>query len=743
MEIGRRASVLAAVLCSLSVLCAPSCPAQAGEHDASPGFIRHHNLSITLRPDDHSLTAVDRMTVVLPKAQGTLPFTLAKSLTISSLELIDGTGADARRTTVAFSVGEADRDSALQTITVNVSSVQIGEAQLVWRYGGSIHDPPREPRHLRFVTPSETSGHIGSEGVYLSSESGWYPDLDGSLASYALSAEVPDGWTTVSQGLGRTRRACDDKDAGGGCRMTQDWETGPTEALTLVANRFVAKTRLWKGADGRSVQLATYFLPDNAGLADEYLDATEKYLAAYISLLGEYPFEQFAVVENFFASGLGMPSFTLLGSGSIKRHYVQPYALGHEIVHSWIGNSVLNRAADGNWVEGLTTYLANYYWHELAGDRKQAREQRRLMTQGYSLHVEPDRDYPVVRFNRKSDERDNAVGYQKSAMVFHMLRQEIGEEPFWKGLKQLTRRFRGRYAGWADLEAIFAAQSGKDLRWFFAQWVERGGAPALSIAEANARPAEEADRSGSYHLRIALRQEGAVFRLSVPLEVTTETGAETIAIPVGNGGEEADIVVRSRPSSVSLDPAFTVLRRLGRAQMAPVLTLYVTDRRKSVIPAFGDQAAPLRELVARIAAAETGLPAESRTSILPHDAAALPPAGSVLLLATPDHRQQAQRMIASSCGERVTLHETGFAIDGNTYDGPRLAALLSCHRSDAPGSVVTLLYAVTPEAVAKTARLLFFYGWHSYIVFQEGAVAARELWPVPHSIKEVRLDGHR
>ena len=53
------------------------------------------------------------------------------------------------------------------------------------------------------------------------------------------------------------------------------------------------------------------------------------------------------MVENFFASGLGMPSFTLLGSSVIKRHYVQPYALGHEIVHSWIGNAVFNHADRG------------------------------------------------------------------------------------------------------------------------------------------------------------------------------------------------------------------------------------------------------------------------------------------------------------------------------------------------------------------------------------------------------------
>jgi hypothetical protein len=144
-------------------------------------------------------------------------------------------------------------------------------------------------------------------------------------------------------------------------------------------------------------------LSDNADLADEYLDATAQYLDAYVQILGDYPFEKFAVVENFFASGLGMPSFTLLGSGSIKRHYIQPYALGHEIVHSWIGNSVFNRDDHGNWVEGLTTYLANYYWHELVQDDRQALEQRRMMLQGYNLYVRPEDDYDVSQFFRKHD----------------------------------------------------------------------------------------------------------------------------------------------------------------------------------------------------------------------------------------------------------------------------------------------------------------------------------------------------
>jgi len=51
--------------------------------------------------------------------------------------------------------------------------------------------------------------------------------------------------------------------------------------------------------------------------------------------------------------------------------------------------------------------------------------------------------------------------------------------------------------------------------------------------------------------------------------------------------------------------------------------------------------------------------------------------------------------------------------------------LVSCRHPERPERVVSLFYGATPEAAAKVARLLFFYGWQSYLVFQDGAVAAR------------------
>ncbi|HVG01437.1 MAG TPA: hypothetical protein VM842_01040, partial [Nitrospira sp.] len=325
---------------------------------AEPGSrhptISHHRLTVQLLPESHQLIATDEVTIVGGSPGEEIAISLGPTLHLDRIEdaTVCQNHCDSAITLLFERAGQPDHPE-LQRIILKQPSIQLadGAVRLKFFYRGVIDDPPRDPRHLRFVTPSETSGHIGPEGIYLSSESQWYPDLDDSLATYDLTISVPEGWSAVTQGIQQSDRT--------------RWVVPiRSEALTIVANRFVVKTRAWQAMSGQAVQLATYLFPEEAALAEEYLDASARYLDAYIPLLGPYPFSQFAVVENFFPSGLGMPSFTLLGSGVIKRHYTQPYALGHEIVHSWIGNGVFNRVSHGNWVEGLTTYLSNYYYHE-------------------------------------------------------------------------------------------------------------------------------------------------------------------------------------------------------------------------------------------------------------------------------------------------------------------------------------------------------------------------------------------
>ncbi|MGZ8393418.1 MAG: M1 family metallopeptidase [Nitrospira sp.] len=704
------------------------------EPDSRHPTITHHQLALELFPDSHQLVATDQLTIAGGASGQELAFSLAPTLHLERIE--DVTLCQNRCDSAASIVFERDGSPGqpeFQRIILRQPSTNSGDGsvQLKFSYRGVIDDPPRDPRHLRFVTPSETSGHIGPEGVYLSSESQWYPDLEESLATYDVTLTVPDGWVAVTQG---TRQADPAR-----------WVvSSKSEALTVVANRFIVKTRAWESKSGQAIQLATYLFPEEAALAYEYLDASARYLDAYIPLLGPYPFSQFAVVENFFSSGLSMPSFTLLGSGVIKRHYTQPYALGHEIVHSWIGNGVFNRVSQGNWVEGLTTYLSNYYYHELTGDEAQAREQRRLMLLGYSVYVRQGDDYPLGNFAQKRDEKDNAIGYQKSAMVFHLLRQEIGEAAFWRALKQIPERYLGAVADWKDLERIFQEAAGRDLRWFFAQWVERAGAPDLELSGLRVQPVHGmSGQAGTIAAVVQVAQRGVPYRVPLDLEFVLDGGrSQPVRIQMVGAQQDVIVPLTERPLAVRLDPDYHLFRRVARRDMAPMLNLYVTDAKRTVVlppDAPSDQPGPLGEIVQRIVAQEAAKPGAQRTTVRqPGAEDSQVPDGSLLVLGHPGENPIASQALRY-CGDHVRLADNGFSVGRRMFEGPTMALLASCRRDDYPGSVVTFLYGVTPQALSRVARLLFFYGWQSYVVFHDGAVTARGDWEDTMS-PEVRFE---
>ena len=693
-----------------------------------------HQLIVEVDPDRHRLIATDRMALkIIADEPREVSFLLSAALQVT--QIVERSGEQAKRLSfTAESRIDKDSPDAMQRLIVILDPSGLPEhtVTLEWHYGGFINDPPREPRHVRFVTPSETAGHIGPEGVYLSGETHWYPDLPGSVSTYHITVTTPQGWHTVSHGRLVAETVHDQN-------LTAQWDVEvKTETLTLVANRFVKHHRQW-----HEVEIATYLFPEDVSLAEEYLDAASKYLETYTKLLGPYPFPKFAVVENFFASGLGMPSFTLLGSGVVKRHYVQPYALGHEIVHSWIGNWVFNDTKTGNWVEGLTTYLANYYYDELTGTAEQASTQRRMMVLGYAVYVRSDEDYPVGEFRHKTDQKDNAIGYQKAAMIFHMLRREIGDEAFWQGIRKLISDFGGSRATWEDVERILARTGQRDLRWFFSQWVERKGAPILSVSGVQTSQLVTGSENG-VHVKGQLTQSDPPYRLRLPVRIKLRDGrVSKVELDMRSTEYAFTVLVPGEPASFEVDPDFDAFRRLGRNNLPPMLNLFVTDHDRFVIlPARDDSPArqPYEDLAARMKSQDRM--DSSVIVITDHDISAVKEPeslnGSVLVLGGPILNRLTEWAIRG-CGDRIRLNGNNVMVNGRVYEGPELAVLVSCRHPKYPNHVVTVFFGQTPATATKIARLLFFYGWQSYVVFREGVVVERGDFPPEANELEVRF----
>ncbi|MCS6896756.1 MAG: hypothetical protein NZM29_02190, partial [Nitrospira sp.] len=169
---------------------------------------------------------------------------------------------------------------------------------------------------------------------------------------------------------------------------------------------------------------------------------------------------------------------------------------------------------------------------------------------------------------------------------------------------------------------------------------------------------------------------------------------------------------------------------------------YVTDGTRTVVRALAGTDGPFRPILDRIAERESQWPEGRRTNMV-STAEMVPAAGSVLALGIADQRKIIERLFEESCGKLVRLGDEGFSVDGRSYEGPEMAVLFTCRRAQVPGSVVTVLYGMSGGAVEKASQYLFYYGWHSYVIFKNGVVIRRGLWQEEPETKEVRIDEAR
>ena len=692
---------------------------------ASDRPILHHNLAIQILPDTHEILAQDTIVVKASDRsmlKNPLRLSLNRHFTVEDVRM--GT------TAIHFGIVEPPEDTnegqtPIQNIEISDWEQLSPSAplNLLIRYRGKIYDPPRPSTDLRFVRPDKTLGHIGPDGAYLTSETAWYPDLPGTLSTFTIDVTLPQGWMAVTQGH-QVSHVSDTNTS------TATWEVDiASEALTLAANHFVKHHRHWQG-----IEMATYLFPEDSHLSDQYLDATAQYLEVYTELLGPYPFRKFAVVENFFPSGLGLPSFTLLGSRVIKRGYTQPYSLGHEIVHSWLGNSVLNDFSKGNWVEGLTTYLANYFYEELQGHTETPLMNRRRMLYEYNLYAPPSEEYSLIQFHYKETRMDNAIGYQKAAFVFHMLRQEIGDEAFFSGIRKLVKERTGAYADWGTLEEVFEKTAGRELAWFFTQWVEQPGAPSIQIHRADVR--SDPHSGGRANIELSLQQTPPLYQLTLPIAIELANGQiHETSIMIKDENSTVIIPVPGKPTYLKVDPHYHMFRRFQRDHIPPMLNVWVTDQNPLIIlpeERFGKDRSIYQPILDRLQSRDITVltqPPDEQMFAKPH---------SQLILDNPKTNHLTAKVV-ESCPEGVSLGPKGLTIRHTTFEGPKIAWLISCSHPSQPGHTLTVFSGFSDAAVARVARLLFFYGWDSYLVFNDGKVVSRGLFDIINKDLEVSL----
>ncbi len=652
---------------------------------ASPALadpaIESHEIRISLEPAAQRIEVEDRM-VVQRDGGGELSFVLNSNLAISAIEL-DGEAVEGLEKT-------AD-DGWRTTWKLAITREPGPKAVLLIRYAGTIADGVEKSEALGFVVGDSSRGVVCAEGAYLSGGTYWYAD-DGGLARFEVRADVPLPYSVVTQGSLAERRDTE-------TRRLSHWTSRlPADGLALVAGRWKHVTR-----QAGAVTLGVYLSEQNAAGADILLDAAEREIATYSELLGPYAYDRFDIVENWFTTGYGMPAFTLLGRHVVARMVgesrrsgrIPPGYLDHEIVHCWWGNLVYPDYATGNWCEGLTSYCSNYLAKERQGPEEARRHRERTCIR-YSINVTPERDYPLRKFVGKREDFENDIGYGKASMVFHQLRREIGDDAFWRTLRTVSREHAGKHLGWDGWRAAFEAESQRNLAEFFAQWLERPGAPLLELSDVKVTTAMgRLQIAGVLRQRLAEGEEP--WRVTVPIVAELLDGSEELLVDVSTEETSFTMLAPSLPLRVTADPDFHVFRRLGPEEVPPCLA--VTLSRPDVLVIHPDDDAALAGVaaMAQRAGARVAKASEAPTTA---------PAGTSLLILGDAERVPLLAALRSSLPKHFDSR------------GGETTTILASVRNPADSNEFITTFTGPAEVLAGRARALFYYQYDGRIVFE-------------------------
>ncbi len=393
----------------------------------------------------------------------------------------------------------------------------------------------------------EYSKHIGKYSDFLYLMENWYPEID-TLAVYSLSVTIPEDFTAISEAE-KIKETLQN-----GKKTVLFYFGHPAEDIHLVASKKYAVKKTFVNG----VEVYTYFFKEDISLADSYLKKAVFFIKEYEKLLGKFPYKRFSIVENMYPTGYSFPTFTLIGKQILKYPFILTSSLPHEILHQWFGCSVYVDYTTGNWSEGLTTYLSDHLFS------KDPKIYRKKLLLKYMAFVNENNEYPLKDFRYKKSPVDEAIGYGKGAMVFHMLKNISGDTDFFMALRRFYSENMFKKASWKDIKAAFEKTLGTDLRKFFKQWVEKKGIPSVKVVDASSY----LNANGEFQIDISLKTDND-FSFILPVKISSyrKNIFSVLDTSLGKGS----ILMEDIPLTLKIDEKYDTFRKLSKDEVSPVL----------------------------------------------------------------------------------------------------------------------------------------------------------------------------
>jgi len=308
-----------------------------------------------------------------------------------------------------------------------------------------------------------------------------------------------------------------------------------------------------------NIPLGFYLYPGKESFAQKSFGKTKEMMRVFEELTKiNFPYNKYdqTLVANFAFGGMENITATTMADTEIlfgRPDNVEDL-VSHELAHSWFGNLVTCRNWAELWLnEGFATYMEAAYREKKYGRAdylRKIRENAALFFVDETINRNRHGLYNLSA--RPDDSIFDTTTYQKGGAVIHTLRETVGTENFWKAVNLYLTRHKFQNVETADLQKAMEEISGKDLNWFFAQWVYGGGYPKLNITQVYNAATKSVD------LTVTQTQDSdkitpEAFILPLEIEITTANGTKIEKLEIKKREEVFSLKVDGKPAKIVFD----------------------------------------------------------------------------------------------------------------------------------------------------------------------------------------------
>jgi predicted negative regulator of RcsB-dependent stress response len=506
----------------------------AAQHPERPALaVTGYKIDAELDPATHRIAATVTVDFTAPETIEVASFGFHPALRIAKITAEDG----------KLLTGERSADGTVR-VTPGSPFVRGQVNHWTFAYDGTItgnEDGPIEGLKLAAIQEPVS---------YLLYAARWFPTVGYMTNRFTaeMHIRVPQGMRVFASGAQGKPKSVTLANGKEGDQYDFNWSR-PGFPGTVIAGRYVDPVSAGPG------NVKVYLTVAHQQSANELAQTAAK----------EYDFftESFGAPETSHLNVVEIPNDTLPAAWAPELAAIQGSRVGDKsgirllantIAHQWWGSEVSPKTLNDAWItNGMARYAELMYVEDENG--KSALKAALSDVAAGALAYDTIPLATVSRLNVFSPEFQSMT-LEKGAMIFHMLRWEVGEKPFLDVLKGVLSQYTDQGLRTSDLIKVAESQSQQQLTAFFAQWVDGTGAPVFT----NKYAVYRLGNNKGFRTIGEISQDLDLFRMPVELRVETDGKTEIQKIEVVGTSTQFIVDTFGRPRRISIDPGNWVLK---------------------------------------------------------------------------------------------------------------------------------------------------------------------------------------